>query len=585
MYYDRLKPFSEPPPTSNIPTRSKPRSFQSTQDRTDTHNHIDGTLNHDDCVSFLPAPSSIFTPMPAVGRTTASITTSRITPITSSAPVRREVTRSPPMFSRSATPEQPSPHEGNDVATHSPTTPYIDIQPLIPENDFLHERQSPPDNITEIVDAAARNLRRTPPADRSTMQLGPNTSTQRKAQPLFTSYLPDTLTGYNSPERKTHKQSGSKINKTPTGKRKTHQQKQQRSPFRITTLLYMRGTFLVANTIQYSTVNKQQQPEFQRGAAFIFKYQVVTSESESQIRLFSPFLTLPDVNIDGVHDVILESNGKLSRMQYHVAQAGCNNITFNESHIPVLQQLENLHNHLQTEFNEAQSELNTLSTIAESFPPPASSLGTSRQRRSIEEDEPHNRTRRLIGADAALAAGTGFILGEPIKDAACNALSIFNLCDSTEDLERELDQVTKQKKTQQQAFQTVQDQNNEKLALLRDEIRLTQDSVERLKEDTYTHISYMLDCIYTLEDAFRCYQLESAYRHFLQSAQLSLSQIGTLYTHFKAFRAAFYAYRNNFFSIVSSFATGHVTPNSYFQCNLPQSYKNWLLKNFGKIAN
>ena len=70
----------------------------------------------------------------------------------------------------------------------------------------------------------------------------------------------------------------------------------------------------------------------------------------------------------------------------------------------------------------------------------------------------------------------------------------------------------------------------------------------------------MLERIYILEDACRCYQFESAYRHFLQSSQLYLSQIGTLYTHFEAFRAAFYAYRNNFFSIISSPATGHITP-------------------------
>ena len=37
-----------------------------------------------------------------------------------------------------------------------------------------------------------------------------------------------------------------------------------------------------------------------------------------------------------------------------------------------------------------------------------------------------------------------------------------------------------------------------------------------------------------------------------------LSQIGTLYTQFKAFRTAFYAYRNNLFSIISSLATGHI---------------------------
>ena len=70
----------------------------------------------------------------------------------------------------------------------------------------------------------------------------------------------------------------------------------------------------------------------------------------------------------------------------------------------------------------------------------------------------------------------------------------------------------------------------------------------------------MLNRIYTLEDAFRCYPFENAYFYFPQSSQIYLFQIGTLYTHFKTFRAAFYAYRNNFFLITSSLATGHITP-------------------------
>ena len=116
-----------------------------------------------------------------------------------------------------------------------------------------------------------------------------------------------------------------------------------------------------------------------------------------------------------MHAIILENTEKFSRMQYRVAQAGCDNIIFNESHIPVLQRMENMHNHLKTEISEAQCKLNTLSAIAESFFPPAASFGTPRKSRSIDEDEPQNRTRRLIGAVAALAAGTGFILREPIR--------------------------------------------------------------------------------------------------------------------------------------------------------------------------
>ena len=322
VHFDGLKPFFEPPPTSNVPTRNKPRSFQSTHDIADTHQHIDGTLNHDDCLSYFPAPSSTFTPMPAVVRTTASVTTSRITPIASSAPARREITRSPPVFLRSPVLEQPSPHTRSDVAIQSPTTPQIDIQPLIPENAFFHKRQSPCNNVKKIVNAAAENFRRTPPANTSTMQLRPNTSSPRKAQPLFTTYLRDIITSYNSPERRISKEWDAKRIKVSTQKRKTLHQKQRRSTFRITTLLHIWATLFITCTIQYSTVNKQRLPEFERGAAFTFKFQVVTSKSESQVRLFSPLPTLPDVNIDGVHANIRVSNQQLSRLQSRAGQAG-----------------------------------------------------------------------------------------------------------------------------------------------------------------------------------------------------------------------------------------------------------------------
>ena len=158
----------------------------------------------------MPAPSSISTFIPAEGRTTASVTTSRITPITSSAPARREVTRSPLVVSLSPPLEQSCAHTENDVAKQSLTTPQTDIQPLIPENAFLHERHSRRDNFREVLDAAATNLRRTPPANTSKMQLRHNTLPQRKTQPLFTSYLPDIITNYNSPERKISKQSDAK---------------------------------------------------------------------------------------------------------------------------------------------------------------------------------------------------------------------------------------------------------------------------------------------------------------------------------------------------------------------------------------
>ena len=84
-------------------------------------------------------------------------------------------------------------------------------------------------------------------------------------------------------------------------------------------LIYVWRTFFIANTIQYSTVNKQQLLEFERRTAFLSKYQVVSYESESQVRFFSPLPTLPDVNIDGLDVIFLEKIQKLSLMQYRVA--------------------------------------------------------------------------------------------------------------------------------------------------------------------------------------------------------------------------------------------------------------------------
>ena len=128
-------------------------------------------------------------------------------------------------------------------------------------------------------------------------------------------------------------------------------------------------------------MDKEQPPELKRGAAFIFKYQVVTSERESKVRFFSRIPTLLEVNIEGLHAILFQSNQKFSRMQNRVEQAGCNNITFTESHVPVIPQMDNMYKYLKQEANEAQLELNTLSDVAESFFPPESSLGPTRHRR------------------------------------------------------------------------------------------------------------------------------------------------------------------------------------------------------------
>ena len=58
--------------------------------------------------------------------------------------------------------------------------------------------------------------------------------------------------------------------------------------------------------IHYSThLNDQPEvPVFKKDAAFLFKYQAVTSENESKVRVFSSFPKIPDVNLTGVEDLL-----------------------------------------------------------------------------------------------------------------------------------------------------------------------------------------------------------------------------------------------------------------------------------------
>ena len=51
-------------------------------------------------------------------------------------------------------------------------------------------------------------------------------------------------------------------------------------------------------------------------------------------------------------------------------------------------------------------------------------------------------------------------------------------------------------------------------------------------------------------------------QHFMfhQDIRSLVSDLGSLYTNIKAYRAAFYAYKINLFSTISSLAGGHITP-------------------------
>ena len=58
--------------------------------------------------------------------------------------------------------------------------------------------------------------------------------------------------------------------------------------------------------VQFSTHlnDESDTPIFKNGAAFVFKYQPMTSESESKVRVFSPFPRLPDFNLTETYSLV-----------------------------------------------------------------------------------------------------------------------------------------------------------------------------------------------------------------------------------------------------------------------------------------
>ena len=58
--------------------------------------------------------------------------------------------------------------------------------------------------------------------------------------------------------------------------------------------------------VQFSTYlnDESDTPIFKQGAAFVFKYQAVTSESESKVRVFSPFPKLPEINLTEAYSLV-----------------------------------------------------------------------------------------------------------------------------------------------------------------------------------------------------------------------------------------------------------------------------------------
>ena len=313
-------------------------------------------------------------------------------------------------------------------------------------------------------------------------------------------------------------------------------------------------TNVVFTDVQFTThlSDALDKPVFKKGAAFVFKYQAVTPESESKVRVFSPFPKIPDINLTDAY-TILQTRGHTDSMNGMDTVKLCRTERMGTLYDQLFDQLEEKLSLIQREIDAAQTDQNQLVEVASSFLPP-----------SIKPDHGTARSKRAVGIIAAAAGAAGLVLGSPVKDAACSALSIFSLCTDNKDLEENVDHVMATQKQFQAVLERVQTKNDENFFILGNEIKETQESVQKITEIVGGQLKLLQTELLHIKGVIASISVCNVHFTqniiFMQQIRDYVDHLGTLYTHIKSYRAAFYAYKIVLFSTISSLAAGYVTP-------------------------
>ena len=245
-------------------------------------------------------------------------------------------------------------------------------------------------------------------------------------------------------------------------------------PLIIALLLFFHTCSTITHNSTYLN-DDLEAPVFKKGAAFLFKYQAITSESESKVRVFSPFPKTPEVNLTGAEQMLATAIARTIALGSTYATRNGNGAAIeklNETYNLLTQQLENRINLVKQEMSASVKDQNGLSEITKSFLPQIHRT----------EEASIKRTRRFIGAAAAIGAGAGLILGDPIKDAECTALSIFKICNDNSQLSPDVEAALDIQQQTVLTLQRVQAKNDDNFFLLGNEVKETQHNVKQIRE-------------------------------------------------------------------------------------------------------
>ena len=303
-------------------------------------------------------------------------------------------------------------------------------------------------------------------------------------------------------------------------------------------------------------------PIIQKGAAFIYNYQAVTSESESKVRVFSlPQPPPVDLTaVDSLIDLVSNIHHKLTTLPFLETVASDEPCpiamyTSQDRANGLRESIEYRVHLLADECSAIAQDYAELLRVASSFAPPPMqppSIGT-----------PHHRQRRLVPALMAASGVAGLVLGNPIRNAACKALSIFTLCSDNSALKNNVRNLLQRQATFEKSLHRVQEANDEKFYLLGTEIADTQKSVEALREVVDARLNATGEAIRQLDSRLiimsNC--MSSQFEIIVDKVHNYTSYLDLAYMHLKSHQASFVSYKTSMYSAVSSLSFGFVPPN------------------------
>ena len=158
------------------------------------------------------------------------------------------------------------------------------------------------------------------------------------------------------------------------------------------------------------------------------------------------------------------------------------------------------------------------------------------------------RWKRFLGAIAALGTSAGLILGDPLKEAACTAASIFAFltCAMIHAVCPKMWTSTWKRRKKQKRPCNV----SSRLMMKTSSYWVTKSerhkkNVKNLRDAVSDHLQVLKDRMSAIQlDLIQhkeCQRRQAQHSLFLQETRCVISHLGTLYTHIKSYQAAFYA--------------------------------------------